>query len=280
MEIKNPYNLIKKANTAINLLLKRLDEFENYFDYFKKEDENNKKVFNSFLDEYASDKHKLETINYKFLEFLENLMNENSNYKNLINDLELKISELEEKINVNQEITIDLLNKYDDNFINFKNSVNDNFNESFKKLSEQSSKNNDLINIALDKQFVEINKLNNSQNNFIDKYLHNQNFVKVFEDLIKEDSFNKELINNLGFKISELSDRVVSNHDELVGLNGSLRDDLNVGVKELGDLSSRVVSNHDELVGLNGSLRDDLNVGVKELGDLSSRVVSNHDELV
>ena len=244
---------------AINLVLEKINEFEEYFDYFKKEDESNKKLFNSFLEEYNHEKIKSESINYKFLDLFENLMNENSNNKNLINNLELKISELEQKINFNHEQTIKLINKSNNEFIDSNNSLRDDFDDNFKKLSNQSLKNNNLINSSLDKQLVEINKFSVSQRNFIDKYLQNQNYIKIFEDLIKEDSFNKELINNLWFKISELSNRVVSNHDELVNLNDSLRNDLNISVKELDNLSNRVVSNHDELVNLNDSLRDDLN---------------------
>ena len=265
---------------AINLVLEKINEFEEYFDYFKKEDESNKKLFNSFLEEYNHEKIKSESINYKFLDLFENLMNENSNNKNLINNLELKISELEQKINFNHEQTIKLINKSNNEFIDSNNSLRDDFDDNFKKLSNQSLKNNNLINSSLDKQLVEINKFSVSQRNFIDKYLQNQNYIKIFEDLIKEDSFNKELINNLWFKISELSNRVVSNHDELVNLNDSLRNDLNISVKELDNLSNRVVSNHDELVNLNDSLRNDLNISVKELDNLSNRVVSNHDELV
>ncbi len=259
MEIKNLHNLIKNSNMAINLVLEKINEFEEYFDYFKKEDESNKKLFNSFLEEYNHEKIKSESINYKFLDLFENLMNENSNNKNLINNLELKISELEQKINFNHEQTIKLINKSNNEFIDSNNSLRDDFDDNFKKLSNQSLKNNNLINSSLDKQLVEINKFSVSQRNFIDKYLQNQNYIKIFEDLIKEDSFNKELINNLWFKISELSNRVVSNHDELVNLNDSLRNDLNISVKELDNLSNRVVSNHDELVNLNDSLRDDLN---------------------
>ena len=226
---------------------------------------------NNFLLKDNSDKelveiNKLIEFQNQNLKISEDLINESLLHKELINNLGLKIGEFKKNIIDNQKSVVEL-----------NASLNEDLIRYFKEFSNLNSDNLKLVNNSFDKQLIAINKLKVSLKEFMDRQLQDYNFLKVSEDLINESLLHKKLINNLGLKISDLSDYIVSNHGELVDLNASLRDDFKVGREELGELNRSVVSNHGELVDLNMSMSNDLNNKYQQSNNnLNKLIESNH----
>ena len=115
MTIKNPYNLIEKANETFNLYLSKYDEIEKYMISSKEEQFEIKRIINSFLEIYDVHQNKLTNINYKFLELFQNLIDEVDDNQKLIKNLESQIKILNKNNKNILNLVVDSNIKLDEN---------------------------------------------------------------------------------------------------------------------------------------------------------------------
>ena len=158
MSIRNPYNLIEKANETFNLYLEKYEDIEKYMISSKKEQSEINHMFNSFLEKY-------DAINYKFLELFQNLIEDNDNNQKLIKNLESQIDILKKNNKDIINLVIDSNIKLDENndviVDNFKDSKEE-LDVKLKEVSNSFSVTNDLIGVESEKQLSEIRSLGDS----------------------------------------------------------------------------------------------------------------------
>ena len=127
MPLKNPYKLIEKANKSFNLYLDNHDEIEQYIEYSRREKEEIKKSFDSFLDDYNSNQNKLNNIFIQFCDLFQKLIESDSINKDLINNLELKLTDSIETNNSNHNNIVNCMNDLNNDLAVNLNQVEDTF---------------------------------------------------------------------------------------------------------------------------------------------------------
>ena len=205
MSIRNPYNLIEKANETFNLYLEKYEDIEKYMISSKKEQSEINHMFNSFLEKY-------DAINYKFLELFQNLIEDNDNNQKLIKNLESQIDILKKNNKDIINLVIDSNIKLDENndviVDNFKDSKEE-LDVKLKEVSNSFSVTNDLIGVESEKQLSEIRSLGDLIGVESEKQLSE---IRSFDDSVSD-----ELI-NVNVMIDSYSKKV---SDEIMGLRNT-----------------------------------------------------------
>ena len=212
--MKNPYNLIEKANETFNLYLNKYSEIEKYMESSKIEQNEIKILFNSFLEQYNSQQDNNKEINENFLELLQKLIDEDKINKKMINELKYQFKEL----NSNQKIITDSINDLNtkinniDNFINItSNNLNNELNINFNEIKKSIFQNDNLINAESEKQLNEIKTLNEKINTESNKQL---NEIKQINENQKNIQQILNSYNDMNNKLNDAIDLFVLNYEE------------------------------------------------------------------
>ena len=220
MSIKNPYKFIEKANGTFNSYLEEYPEIKNYMISSSKEHKEFKELFISFIEEYHNNQENLININFKVLNFFENLIESVNNTNSLIKELETKINDL---VNENKSDKKNMETLIDNLSSEFNNSLNLSFVDLTNLLG--------VIENTVVSGFDEVGR-----NRVEDNDLVSGRFVDLSKDL------------------GVIKDSVVSGFDE-VGRNrvedkelfGNKLDDINIFIKNNNEefkRSSEIIENH------------------------------------
>ena len=219
MSIRNPYNLIEKANETFNLYLEKYEDIEKYMISSKKEQSEINHMFNSFLEKY-------DAINYKFLELFQNLIEDNDNNQKLIKNLESQIDILKKNNKDIINLVIDSNIKLDENndviVDNFKDSKEE-LDVKLKEVSNSFSVTNDLIGVESEKQLSEIRSFDDSVS---DELINVNVMIDSYSKKVSDEIMGlRNTQNNLkDFYINDLKDFLNSQKD----INNRILDSVNL----------------------------------------------------
>ena len=249
MAIKNPYKFVEKANDAFNLYLEKYAEIEKYMISSKKEQEELKNLIVSFINQYSNNQEKINSINNKFIELLEDIK-EDSNNNELLNNLDESIGKLSEDNESLNTIVMDSINELDNNFKNhttfLKNDIENTLNSNFEEINETILKNEEIINNESNKQLTKIQTLGElidygfkSNQDLINAESNKQiTEIKNINDTINNDfKSNQDLINAESNKqiteIRNMNDTINNDFKDTVNLINNHNAELKNQVSDL-----------------------------------------------
>ena len=184
MNMKNPYKLVEKVNTAVNLYLSNYIQNEEFMIASAEEQKKINDCFKNFSKEFDTHQKILYGFNEDLLKILESLISENSKNSMKIKELESKIAELNASIESNNillnssskmcKAKFKLLNDSVDKSIS---SSSDLINGGFADIKSEVKSLNDSVDKSISSNTDLINTGLYNQNNF------NNNYSKKIDDI-------------------------------------------------------------------------------------------------